>query len=107
MNVGDLMQPGGGHPHWVELAACGGDERFTQKYPPSPQEADELRSVCASCDVFAECRDFHNEWNAVAVFAHGEWRHESGDISNRDTIQVAADDGKSAASPALHEAGGG
>lgn len=77
--------------HWTELAACQGDPRFTQKDPPDPEEAKQLSDKCRRCDVFFECLEYHEEWGAVAVFAHGEWRSESA-VSDRDTVPQAADD---------------
>lgn len=84
-----LMQLG--EHHWTELAACQGDPRFTQKDPPGPEQAEQLSGICRGCEVFFECLNFHDEWAAVAVFAHGEWRYDSAP-PDRDTVPAPTDE---------------
>ena len=83
---------GDGSLHWSELASCQGDARFTQKQPPNADEAKRLSLICKGCDVFFECLDFHEEWAAVAVFAHGEWRYENGAAPDRDSVPTPTDE---------------
>jgi len=83
---------GDGSLHWSELASCQGDARFTQKHPPDVQEAKQLSEICKKCDVFFACLDFHEEWAAVAVFAHGEWRYENGAAPDRDSVPASTDE---------------
>jgi len=70
-----LLQPDSGHPHWIELALCVGDDRFTDSEPDRPTRI-ALSKKCLACEVRVECRKFHDEYGAVAVFAAGEWREE-------------------------------
>lgn len=89
-----LMQMG--EAHWTERASCLGDPRFTQQNPPENGEADELSQICRDCDVFFECLEFHDEWAATAVFAHGEWRYDDDAVSDSDTVPYPADEYKRA-----------
>lgn len=89
IDLDKLMQLG--DYHWTELAACRDDPRFTQADPPNDAEAKQLSDICRSCDVFFECLDFHDEWDAVAVFAHGEWRYERA-VPDSDTVSPATDE---------------
>lgn len=81
-----------GERHWTERASCAGDPRFTQKNPPQGREAEQLSRICRDCDVFFECLDYHDEWAATAVFAHGEWRYDDDAVSDSDPVPQAADD---------------
>lgn len=80
-----------GDSHWTDLAACVGDPRFTQKDPPGPVEAKQLSDICRDCDVFFECLEFHEQWRATAVFAHGEWRDDCA-APDRDAVSPPADE---------------
>lgn len=58
---------------WMERAACSGDWRFTE--PPDESLTEELERICLGCEVFTECRDYHELYQATDVFAHGMWRY--------------------------------
>jgi len=74
-DIESLMQPGG-DSHWIDLASCHGDPRFTQKDAPGELLAKQLGVICRRCEVFTECFTFHNHPDVYGVWAAGEWKEE-------------------------------
>lgn len=60
--------------HWSEMAGCLGDERFiADPKTLTGIEVDDMKFMCAGCEVFSECADWA-QWYGDGVFAAGKFR---------------------------------
>ena len=70
---GDLVPQPQDDEHWLAVASCAGDDRFTCD-APTPDLLAELQAVCACCPVTAQCDALALDVEAVWGMWAGQWR---------------------------------
>lgn len=58
---------------WTDSTPCKDDERFTAGEPDMVTDLI-LEEICLGCEQFVRCSLWAEEYDAIAVYAAGDWR---------------------------------